>query len=71
MLQTLREQPRLRGNPSLSKFSNHKTEGDLKQIFSHYGSILSIAVKRNERHKKLFAFVEFQKPSDAAEAVDK
>jgi RNA recognition motif-containing protein len=51
--------------------SNRKTEADLREIFSKFGGIVSVSVRRNEKHKKLYAFVEFGQPEEATEAVDK
>ena len=43
----------------------------MKEIFSKFGTITSINVKRNEKFKKLYAFVVFQSASEAADALDK
>lgn len=51
--------------------SNRKTDSDLREIFSKYGNIISINVRRNDKHKKLYAFVVFSQPGEAAEAVEK
>lgn len=51
------------------KVSVRKAESDLREIFSKFGKIASINVKKNEKFKKLYAFVVFYDASEAAEAL--
>jgi RNA recognition motif-containing protein len=46
-------------------------EADLQSLFEKYGQVASIAVRRNEKHRKVYAFVLYHKPSEATEALEK
>jgi RNA recognition motif-containing protein len=44
-------------------------EADLRELFLKFGDLLSVHVKRNERHNKLYAFILYKEPEQAAEAL--
>lgn len=66
---TLCQQPRPHSNCPFIKYSNRKVEADLRELFLKFGDLLSVHVKRNERHNKLYAFILYKEPEQAAEAL--
>lgn len=49
--------------------SSRKTEADLHELFDKHGTVLSVSVKRNEKHNKVYAFVLYKEEKHASEAL--